>query len=72
MNANNPETAKANPLILRLLPGSPPGQSSLGPLLSIFTVTPGTREGQPDHDRSIVLDQGDVAIKFGDASSNGS
>jgi hypothetical protein len=35
------------------------------------TVSPGVRLGRPDHEQSIVLDEGVVVIKSGDASSKG-
>jgi hypothetical protein len=83
LNANNSETAEASPLKLRLLRGSPrryePAKSERSRFNSkkvnfrTFdpTVSRGVGMGRPDHDRSIVLDEGIIVIQFGDASCRG-
>jgi hypothetical protein len=72
LNSNNPETAEASQLKLRLLRGSPrryePAKSELSGFnrkksileLSTPTVSRGVGVGRPDLDRSMVLDEGSL------------
>jgi hypothetical protein len=83
LNAINSETAKASPLKLRLLRGSPcrydPAKSERSEFnnkkVSFRTFDPtvslGWGMGRPDRDRSIVLDERIIVIQFGDASCKG-
>jgi hypothetical protein len=83
LNANNSETAGASPLKLRLLRGSPrryepaksecSGSNSKKVNFQFFDplCRPWGGVGRPDHDRSIVLDEGIIVIQFGNASCRG-